>query len=246
MKHGPFGEWALQDKCVGRRDKIEVGRYEQRKKVTRKEDEKNMLKVKICGITNLEDASLAVDLGTDALGFIFAPSPRQVSPEDVRHIIRELPPFVKTVGVFVNEDPETIRDTMQFCGLDMVQMHGDEPPELCNRFMPDVIKALRIKDRSDLESVLAYKAAVRALLLDTYSENSAGGTGRTFDWDLAIGVKGTGIPIILAGGLGPSNIQDAVSRVRPYAVDVNSAIEERPGKKSKILMEELFERIKKI
>jgi phosphoribosylanthranilate isomerase len=205
-----------------------------------------MIKIKICGITNLEDASLAVDLGTDALGFIFAPSPRQVSPEDVRHIIRELPPFVKTVGVFVNEDPEIIRDTMQFCGLDMVQMHGDEPPELCNRFMPDVIKALRIKDRSDLESVLAYKAAVRALLLDTYSENSAGGTGRTFDWDLAIGVKATGIPIILAGGLGPSNIQDAVTRVRPYAVDVNSAIEERPGKKSKILMEELFEKIKKI
>jgi phosphoribosylanthranilate isomerase len=204
------------------------------------------MKIKICGITNLEDASLAVDLGTDALGFIFAPSPRQVSPEDVRHIIRELPPFVKTVGVFVNEDPEIIRDTMQFCGLDMVQMHGDEPPELCNRFMPDVIKALRIKDRSDLESVLAYKAAVRALLLDTYSENSAGGTGRTFDWDLAIGVKATGIPIILAGGLGPSNIQDAVTRVRPYAVDVNSAIEERPGKKSKILMEELFEKIKKI
>jgi len=204
------------------------------------------IKVKICGITNLEDASLAVNLGADALGFIFAPSPRQISPEAVRPIIRSLPPFVKSVGVFVNQDPEIIRDTMQFCGLDMVQMHGDEPPELCSRFMPDVIKALRIKDKSDLESVLPYKAAVRALLLDTYSENSAGGTGRTFDWDLAIGIKGTGIPIILAGGLGPSNIQEAVSRVRPYAVDVNSGIEERPGKKSRTLMEELFERIKRI
>jgi phosphoribosylanthranilate isomerase len=205
-----------------------------------------MLKVKICGITNPEDASLAVNLGADVLGFIFAPSPRQVSPEDVRHIIREIPPFVKSVGVFVNEAPETIRDTMQFCGLDMIQMHGDEPPELCSRFMPDVIKALRIKDRSDLESVLAYKGAVRALLLDTYSEKSAGGTGRTFDWDLAIEIKGTGIPIILAGGLGPSNIYEAISRVRPYAVDVNSGVEERPGKKSKSLMEELFEKIEKI
>jgi len=204
------------------------------------------IKVKICGITNLEDASLAVNLGADALGFIFAPSPRQISPEAVRPIIRSLPPFVKSVGVFVNQDPEIIRDTMQFCGLDMVQMHGDEPPELCSRFMPDVIKALRIKDKSDLESVLPYKAAVRALLLDTYSENSAGGTGRTFDWDLAIGIKGTGIPIILAGGLGPSNIQEAFFRVRPYAVDVNSGIEERPGKKSRTLMEELFERIKRI
>jgi phosphoribosylanthranilate isomerase len=205
-----------------------------------------MLKVKICGITNLEDASLAVNLGADALGFIFAPSPRQVSPETVRHIIGELPPFVKSVGVFVNEDPETIKDTMQFCGLDMVQMHGDEPPELCRRFMPGVIKALRIKDKSNLEYVLAYKAAVRALLLDTYSEKSAGGTGRTFDWDLAIEIKGIGIPIILAGGLGPSNIQEAVSRVRPYAVDVNSGIEKRPGKKSKSLMEELFEKIDRI
>ncbi len=231
---------------MGRRDKIEVGRYEQRKKATRKEDEKDMLKVKICGITNPEDASLAVDLGADALGFIFAPSPRQVSPEAARHIIMDLPPFVKTVGVFVNEDLEAINDTMRFCGLDMIQMHGDETPELCGRFMPRVIKALRIKEKSDLESVLAYKGAVRALLLDTYSEKRAGGTGETFDWNLAIEIKGTGIPIILAGGLGPSNIEEAISLVRPYAVDVNSGVERTAGKKSKALMEELFQKIKKI
>ena len=208
--------------------------------------ERKMLKVKICGITNLEDASLAVRLGADMLGFIFASSPRRTSPEVAKDILRQVPPFIKSVGVFVNEDPEVIRETINFCGIDMAQLHGDESPEFCNQFMPAAIKALKIKDESILQSVAPYKGKVKALLLDTYSEKMPGGTGKSFDWELAVKIREMGIPIILAGGLGPSNIEDAISTVQPYAVDVNSGVEESPGKKSPILMKELFEKITRI
>jgi len=198
------------------------------------------VKVKICGITNLEDASIAVELGANALGFIFAPSPRQITSQKARAIIRAIPPFVKTVGVFVNEVPATIREVRQHCGLDLVQLHGDEPPGLCEELMPCTIKALRIKDESSLQTGRAYQGKVRALLLDTYSKEKAGGTGKTFDWNLAIKVKEMGIPIILSGGLGPSNIDLAIHTVRPYAVDVNSGVEKCPGKKSHILIKALM------
>jgi phosphoribosylanthranilate isomerase len=198
------------------------------------------VKVKICGITNLEDASIAVELGANALGFIFAPSPRQLTPQKARAIIRAIPPFVKTVGVFVNEAPATIRDVMQHCGLDMIQLHGDEPPALCDELMPCAIKALRIKDESSLQTGRAYQGKIRALLLDSYSKEKAGGTGKTFDWNLAIKIKKMGIPIILSGGLGPSNIDLAIHTVRPYAVDVNSGVEKCPGKKSHILIKALM------
>jgi phosphoribosylanthranilate isomerase len=200
----------------------------------------NKVKVKICGITNLEDASIAVELGANALGFIFAPSPRKITPQKARAIIRAIPPFVKTVGVFVNEAPATIREVMQHCGLDLVQLHGDESPALCDELMPCTIKALRIKDESNLQNSRAYHGKVRALLLDTYSKEKAGGTGKTFDWNLAIKIKEMGIPIILSGGIGPSNIDLAIHTVRPYAVDVNSAVEKYPGKKSHILIKALM------
>ncbi len=203
-----------------------------------------MVKVKICGITNYEDASIAVKLGTDALGFIFAPSPRQVTPEEARDIICALPPFVKTVGVFVNEEPATIKEIIQFCGLDLVQLHGDESPDLCQELMPYTIKAFQLKDESSLSAIDPYLGRVRALLFDTYSEEKRGGTGRTFDWELAVRGKELGVPIILAGGLTPSNIQQAISTVRPFAVDVNSGVEERPAKKSPLLMRRLMETIK--
>jgi phosphoribosylanthranilate isomerase len=198
------------------------------------------VKVKICGITNLEDASIAVELGANALGFIFAPSPRQITSQKARAIIRAIPPFVKTVGVFVNEAPATIKEVMQHCGLDLVQLHGDESPGLCDELMPCTIKALRIKDESSLQTSQPYHGKVRALLLDTYSKEKAGGTGKTFDWNLAIKIKKMGIPIILSGGLGPSNIDLAIHTVRPYAVDVNSAVEKCPGKKSHILIKALM------
>jgi phosphoribosylanthranilate isomerase len=198
------------------------------------------VKVKICGITNLEDASNAVELGADALGFIFAPSPRQIAPQKASEIIRAIPPLVKTVGVFVNEAPATIREVMQHCGLDLIQLHGDESPAFCDEFMPYAIKALRIKDESSLQLSQAYHGTIRALLLDTYSKDMVGGTGKTFDWDLAVRIKNQGIPIILSGGLTPSNIAQAINTVRPYAVDVNSGIESYPGKKDYILMKAMM------
>jgi phosphoribosylanthranilate isomerase len=203
------------------------------------------LKVKICGITEKEDALTAVKLGADALGFIFAPSPRQIPMEKARRIINAIPPFVKTVGVFVNEEANTIREHINYCGLDLVQLHGDEPPEFCRELMPYSVKAFRIKDDSSLPMCAGYQANVRALLLDTYAKDKVGGTGKTFDWQLALKIKEAGIPVILSGGLGPSNIVAAVTTVRPYAVDVSSGVEERPGKKSYVLMKELIGKVRR-
>ena len=198
------------------------------------------VKVKICGITNLEDALIAVELGADALGFIFAPSPRQITPQKARAIIRTVKPYLKTVGVFVDEAPATIREIMQQCGFDWIQLHGDESPAFCTGLMPYAIKALRIKDESSLRTGQAYHGKVRALLLDTYSNEKAGGTGKTFDWEVAVKIKKQGTPIILSGGLKPSNIAAAIHAVRPYAVDVNSGIESYPGKKDPVLMKAMM------
>ncbi len=204
------------------------------------------VEVKICGITNYQDASMAVELGAGALGFIFAFSPRQITPQKARDIIRTIPPFVKTVGVFVDEGPAEIKEVIHYCGLDLVQLHGDESPDLCCELMPYTIKALRIKDEASLRKSQTYRGKVRALLLDSYSKDKAGGTGKTFDWQLAIKIKKLGMPVILAGGLGPSNIDGAIRTVRPYAVDVNSGVEARPGKKSHMRMEDLMKKVRRI
>jgi phosphoribosylanthranilate isomerase len=203
-----------------------------------------MVKVKICGITNIEDANAAAGLGVDMLGFIFAPSPRKIKPENARDIIRAIPPFIKTVGVFVNEDHSVIKKLVSFCGLDMVQLHGDESPDICQDLMPRSVKSFWLKDESSLQAISSYCGKVRAFLFDTYAENVKGGTGKTFDWNLAIKGKKPGIPIILAGGLNPSNIKEAISVVKPEAVDINSGVEKHPGKKDPIAMKELMEAIK--
>jgi phosphoribosylanthranilate isomerase len=200
-----------------------------------------MIRVKICGITNLDDASLAVRLGVHALGFIFAPSPRQVAPELVREIVRALPPLVQTVGVFVNEDPARVREIMGFCGLDFAQLHGDESPDDCEALMPRTIKAVRLKDQSSLSALASYRGAVRAVLFDSYVRGKRGGTGRTVSWDLAVRGVDLGIPVILAGGLNPGNVRTAVSLVRPFAIDLNSGVEERPGRKSPALIARLMD-----
>ncbi len=204
-----------------------------------------MTKVKICGITNLDDAVMAAKLGADALGFIFAPSPRRIEPAAARDIIRNMPPFIKNVGVFVNEETKRVTELIEYCGLDIIQFHGDESPETCAEFMPRTIKALRVKDETILEKVPLYTGRVKALLLDAYSENRYGGTGIVFNWEIANKVKAHNIPVILAGGLTPLNIEEAIQRVMPYAVDMVSGIEESPGKKDHRLMKELFERIHK-
>ena len=203
-----------------------------------------MVRVKICGITNLPDARMSVEMGADAIGFIFAPSPRQITPEKAREIICGIPPFVQTVGVFVNKRPDTVRRIMGFCGLDLIQFHGDESPEVCGDFMPHTIKAFRIRDSSMLQIIKPYCGKMRAMLFDTYVEETMGGTGKTFDWGTAVTGKTLGVPIILSGGLKPSNIVSAISKTNPFGVDVNSGIEDRPGKKDHLLMEELMENIR--
>jgi len=205
-----------------------------------------MVRVKVCGITSLEDALMAVRLGVHALGFIFAPSPRQLTPEDARKITHALPPFIQTVGVFVDEDLATIREIKTFCGLDMVQLHGEESPGFCRELMPHAIKVFHLKNEGSLSAIKPYKGLVRAVLLDTHDKEKKGGTGRCFDWNLALKVRDFGLPIILSGGLGALNIQRAITIVRPYGVDVNSGIEVNPGKKNHVLMKALMESIRMV
>jgi phosphoribosylanthranilate isomerase len=186
------------------------------------------VRIKICGITNAEDALVATELGADAIGFVFAPSPRQVTPERAREIIAALPPLTQTVGVFVDEDPEKVTATAIFCHLDLLQFHGKETASYCGRFGRRVIKAVRVQNEADLKRCPQYKGVVGALLLDTYVAGLSGGTGVTFDWSLAQAAKRYG-RIILAGGLNPDNVGAAIRIAEPYAVDASSGLEEKPG-----------------
>lgn len=192
--------------------------------------EGTVVRVKICGITNLEDALLAVEAGADALGFVFAPSPRRVTPQEAGRICRELPPFVVRVGVFVDAPLEEVRAVAESCGLDAVQLHGSEPPEYCRKVGRRVIKALRVRESLDTASLAAYP--VQAFLLDSYDAARPGGTGRSFDWGLVRDLRFPR-PFILAGGLTPANVARAVALLRPYGVDVSSGVERegQPGKK---------------
>jgi phosphoribosylanthranilate isomerase len=186
-------------------------------------------RVKICGITNLDDAHHAVACGADALGFVFYPgSPRFVNPDTARRIIAELPPLVTTVGLFVNEPPARIREMVDFCGLNTVQLHGDEEPDQCCYPPCRVIKALRL--RGDMQSGLFAAYKVSALLLDAFVPNQFGGTGHRCDWAKAAAVASQH-RVILAGGLNPENVAEAVRQVHPYGVDVSSGVEEKPGQK---------------
>ena len=186
------------------------------------------LKIKICGVTNRDDALAAVDAGADALGFIFhEPSPRNLSRAAAANIIRELPPFVARVGVFVDASEEFVRQTAAECGLDTLQFHGDEPPEFCRKFSLKIIKAFRVRNAESLLPLPDYETD--AWLLDSFVPEKSGGTGATFNWDLAAEVKKLGRPLILAGGLTPENVAQAVRKVRPYAVDISSGVESSPG-----------------
>ncbi len=186
-------------------------------------------KVKICGITNLEDARHASACGADALGFVFYPgSPRCVEPDQVRRIVAELPPLLTTVGLFVNESPARIREVVDFCGLNTVQLHGDEEPEQCCYPPCRVIKALRL--RGDMQHALFAAYKVSALLLDAYVPDQFGGTGHRCDWQQAAKLAAQH-RVILAGGLNAENVAEAVRQVRPYGVDVSSGVEEQPGQK---------------
>ncbi|MCM8763551.1 MAG: phosphoribosylanthranilate isomerase [Candidatus Omnitrophica bacterium] len=203
------------------------------------------MKVKICGITNLEDAKQAVDLGADMLGFVFARSPRQITPQKAKAIIKNLPPFVIKVGVFMNEKLENIETIVNFCRLNLVQLHGEESPDFCKkvRRFVGVIKAFRMRSELELKKMLNYD--VDAYLLDSFVHGVYGGTGKTFDWRLAVKAKRilNKRPLILSGGLNPENIAQAIKKVRPYAVDTSSGVEKFPGKKDKVLLKRYFHRI---
>jgi phosphoribosylanthranilate isomerase len=185
------------------------------------------VKVKVCGMTSLKDALVAVEEGADAVGFIFyKKSPRSVTMKIVREIVLELPPFVDTVGVFVDESAVQINKIADYCNLDIIQLHGDESPTFCKRIRRKVIKAFRIKDMQSVKKISSFQ--VSGFLLDTFSENLHGGTGKVFDWNLVLPAKKFG-PVIMAGGLTPNNVQQAVRQVRPYGVDVCSGVESEPG-----------------
>ncbi len=213
-----------------------------------------MTKVKICGITNIGDAVYAAECGADAIGFVFyRNSPRFIERKTAKEIIRSLPPFITTVGVFVNHDIEDIIETVNDCRLNAVQLHGDEPPDYCVKIPllspfnkggaggVKIIKAIRIESEDSLEKMKDYE--VSAFLLDSYSKNSYGGTGRTFNWNMAVKAKKYG-RIILAGGLTADNVVEAIEKVKPYGADVSSGVEERDGKKDKEKVREFIKRVK--
>ncbi|MDF0649847.1 MAG: phosphoribosylanthranilate isomerase [Nitrospira sp. LK265] len=191
------------------------------------------MKIKICGITNAEDANVAVTAGADALGFVmYRKSPRFVEPAAARAIVASLPPFVLPVGVFVNEEAKRVRSLMDECGFALAQLHGDESVLYCQNLSRPVLKALRLKDRATFLALAEFqgRANVRGFLIDAFSGQAYGGTGQMVDWALAQEAARSS-QVILAGGLNPTNVAGAIQMVRPYGVDVSSGVEQSPGKK---------------
>jgi len=209
-----------------------------------------MAKVKICGITNIEDALLASEHGADALGFIFAPSPRKVRPEEVKEMVAKLPPFVAKVGVFAHHTLSEIKEIMSFCGLDLAQLHGGEPPDFCALLAPKAIKAIALESLPPLSELKRYNIA--AFLLDRekkmtsplLANNSGPMTGDSYHWQKAREIKGVK-PVILGGGLTPENVRQAVEIAQPYAVDVASGVEKSPGKKDPKKLRDFIEAAKR-
>ncbi|HET9462349.1 MAG TPA: phosphoribosylanthranilate isomerase [Thiobacillus sp.] len=186
------------------------------------------VRVKICGITRLQDLHAACDAGADALGFVFyEKSPRHVSIASAAALLRELPPFVQAVGLFVNAEPAFIESVLQAVPLDLLQFHGDEAPAACAGYGRPYIKAVRVNRETDLLKCAADFAGARGLLLDAYVPGVPGGTGERFDWRLI--PPDLPKPVILSGGLTPDNVAEAVQRVRPWAVDVSSGVEVSKG-----------------
>ncbi len=195
------------------------------------------MQVKICGITNIDDALCAAENGASALGFIFyPPSPRYIDPQKAGEIIDRLPSHLVRVGVFVNEKDQIIREIFESCRLDMLQFHGDESPEYCGKFSSQrVIKALELKTDEDLNRVSDFDVA--AILVDARHAGLYGGTGKTSNWEMA---KRVSKPLILSGGLNEDNVLAGLGKVMPDALDINSGVEERPGKKDAAKIERMM------
>jgi phosphoribosylanthranilate isomerase len=201
------------------------------------------MEIKICGITNMEDAVMAFAYGADALGFIFyEKSPRYVSPETAMRFIRNLPDDISKVGVFVNHDMHAVREIYDFCGLDLIQLHGDESPTYCREFPQSIlIKAISPGSEEDLGIVKQY--SVKAIMIDAREAGLYGGTGKKSNWELAAKLKEVH-PLVLSGGLNPGNILPAIRTVSPDAVDVNSGVELSPGKKDPKKVQSVIETVR--
>jgi phosphoribosylanthranilate isomerase len=201
-----------------------------------------MTQIKICGITNEEDALCAAACGADALGFIFyPPSPRYIAPSDALEIIKKIPAHIAIVGVFVNDAAENVKRISGLCSLDFIQLHGDESVEYCLGFAREmIIKAVELRDEDDLRNAVQYNAA--AILADSRHAGLYGGTGKKSNWDLALKIKSKK-PLILSGGLNEENVCEALEKVAPYALDINSGVEIKPGKKDHQKLVKLFDLI---
>lgn len=191
-------------------------------------------RIKICGITRREDALTAIGFGADALGLVFfKASPRYISIEKAQNLVKPLPAFVNKVGLFVNSDSVEVKEVISKVPLDYLQFHGDEEAAFCTQFSKPYIKAIRIKPETNLIETIGKFKSASAILIDAWHPDLAGGTGETFDWSLLGKLAKEDIPaIILAGGLNPENVNSAVRLLKPYAVDVSSGVEDRPGIKS--------------
>ncbi len=199
-----------------------------------------MSAIKICGIKRIDDAIDAAKFGANAIGFNFyRKSKRYISPEEARKIINEIPPFICIVGVFVNEEIETVKDICSYCGIDIIQFHGDESPQYCEKFEKRIIKAFRLRDERDVEKISLYR--VNAILVDSFKEGEYGGTGMGFN-EILIKKIEMRQRLILAGGLGVDNVEDAILKIRPYGVDVCSGVEIKPGVKDRDKMKIFIER----
>ena len=205
----------------------------------------------MCGTTRARDARAAISLGVDALGFIFVrKSPRCIEPERAAEIIAQLPPFVSRVGVFVDSEIEKLKAVVKEAGLDRVQLHGSEPPDYCRELKRwnsslGICKTFLIGDQSDFPDFSIYGDHIDSVLFDTNVKGMAGGTGTVFDWTLISSMK-VDKPVILAGGLNPGNVDEAIRVAAPYAIDINSGVEDQPGIKNQLLLKQLIERVRQI
>jgi phosphoribosylanthranilate isomerase len=201
-----------------------------------------VIQVKICGITDEEDALCATMLGATAMGFIFySPSPRNIDPDNARKIVSAMPAELVKVGVFVNESVAEVKRIVEYCGLDMIQLHGDETPAYCREFPADqIIKAVELKNEADLVNASSYDVA--AILVDSHHAGLYGGTGKKANWELACRIRNIK-PLILAGGLSDDNVAQAIKDVSPHALDINSGAESEPGIKDHAKLSRIFDKI---
>lgn len=204
-----------------------------------------MVRIKICGITRVEDALAAAAAGADAIGLVFyAPSPRAVSAVQARQIISALPPFVTSVGLFVNASAQEVKAVLAEVPLDVLQFHGDEPADFCKQFGRPYLKALRVRAGDDLNALAAQWPDASGILLDSYKAGVPGGTGEIFDWSLIPAERSW--PLVLAGGLAAENVADAITRAAPWAVDVSGGVEQAKGIKDAEKINSFVREVKRV